>query len=581
MCFGRVHSRFAGQHLLVIPSLPASGLSVALYKAQTLRARRAWSKMGRGGAIHLSYAALVLLSQATGSSAGLWTVDINHSPAPPAESGPPFSAHASRDRDLLPYQVVGVVSAYVGSVLIIGTLLLTWGRKLRKRALSMVIEKPTELVKPTKNMFDINSPSSPVGSVRGWIGRKKRTADSIRSGRSTLRSPGGASVATFDDNVVEQHKARQKDDLARVYGAVFEHEDSTAPPYSAEDTHSARAKSGPLRHLDMDRVRDAGGPSARSPQSPTSPYHAKNVLAQLSPRYKLDAPRSPMHETSDSRAASHGNRTIDSSPGKLRKKFVNLNLSNIGSPIKSLRDNDDGAREPLSPKLYTNPGAPPPEPPSTRTAETFLYSPTTPGTGRSFAFTEEEEHFDHVRDLPSAHPQRRPGLSSESQPPLSPSSPGLPSSPAQFRVGSPPRRGPAAPAGNIDRPLALRQFNEQQKQMQQSTVSLASPTTARHFPLSPVGAWNTRAGGLLSPPIQQTVLHTKGMDRGLTTPGGTLEQLPYSPYFPNQLVTPVTPHFTTRAERKQKEKEEKSTRGAITEEDQVKDDKDLWRDGYD
>ncbi|CAK1365396.1 unnamed protein product [Cercospora beticola] len=534
--------------------------------------------MGRGGAPYISYTALILLSTVATSRAGLWDVDIDLSPAPPAESGPPFSANASRNRDILPYQVIGVVGAYVASVLIIGSLLLTVGRRLRKRA-QILAEQPTEMVKPTNKAFD-NSPLSPGGSVRGWLRSKKSTANSVRSGKSNLRSPGGASVATFDSNVVEQDKERHKEALARVYDAVYANDESDAPPYPVGGNQAINATTGrpTLRNLDLERVR-SGGSQPISPRSPKSPYYAvappKDILAQLSPRYKNDAPQSPMRGSHDDRTASYSSeRTTES--GRLRKKLNTLNIRTVSPPV--LRDNHDGAREPLSPRVYNNPG-PPPEPPSARTVETYPYTPTTPGTAASYPFPEDED-FDDIRDLPPAHPQRQRGFTNGSQPPYSPTSPGLPSSPAQHRIGSPPRRN--TPAGNVDRPLALRQFNEEQKQMQlqRSQVSLASPT-ANQFPLSPAGAWNTRPvypGGLLSPAIQQTVLQTRNVHNGPTTAGGTL--LPYSPYFPGQMVTPVSARFTTRAERKQKEKEEKATRGAITEEDQVPDEEDLWRDGY-
>ncbi|GIZ44759.1 hypothetical protein CKM354_000794900 [Cercospora kikuchii] len=534
--------------------------------------------MGRGGPKYLSYTALVLLSRAIGISAGLWDVDIDLSPAPPAESGPPFSAHASRNRDLLPYQIIGVVGAYVGSVIILGTLLLTVGRRLRTQA-QMMSEKPVEMVKPPNKQFD-PSPLSPSGSARGWFGRKTR---SVRSGRSNIGSPGLHSVASFDQTVVDRDKQRRDEELAQIYGQVLEYDDARAHRGGNEYPSGAPPAYGrdrpTLPALKRVQSTEPAPLSPLSPRSPTSPYYAvappKDLLAQLSPRYKSDEPKSPGRDVRNTPSASFvGGKTSLSSPGKLRK---NLGRLKISAPMQGIQDNEDGARTPLSPKIYSNPG-PPPEPPSARTAETYPYTPTTPGTAVSYPFPEEED-FEDIRDLPPAHPQRQRGFTNDSQTPRSPASPGLPSSPAQFRVGSPPRRG-NTPASNVDRPLALRQFAEQQKQMQQSQVSLASPT-ARQFPLSPAGAWNTRPvypGGLLSPAIQQTVLQTRNAQEGPTTAGGT--RMPYSPYFPGQMVTPVSARFTTRAERKQKEKEEKAIRGAITEEDQVPDEEDLWRDGY-
>src|ERR1700712_4207764 len=111
--------------------------------------------MARGKQVYLSYTALVLLSLTTYTTADLWSVDIDLSPAPSPEDGPHFSAHASRDKSLLPFQIVGIVGSYLGSVLIIVTLLLTVGRSRRRIALDRAAEaRCTEMVKPMNRAFD-------------------------------------------------------------------------------------------------------------------------------------------------------------------------------------------------------------------------------------------------------------------------------------------------------------------------------------------------------------------------------------------------------------------------------------------
>ena len=50
------------------------------------------------------------------------------------EKGPPASANASRDKSLLPAQICGVVAGYVVTVLIWGVLLLTVGRRMRRKS---------------------------------------------------------------------------------------------------------------------------------------------------------------------------------------------------------------------------------------------------------------------------------------------------------------------------------------------------------------------------------------------------------------------------------------------------------------
>jgi hypothetical protein len=55
---------------------------------------------------------------------------------------------------------------------------------------------------------------------------------------------------------------------------------------------------------------------------------------------------------------------------------------------------------------------------------------------------------------------------------------------------------------------------------------------------------------------------------------------PYSPYMPFTPLTPVTPRLTSRVERKQRMREERAIRGAIVEEDAVKEEGELWGSGY-
>lgn len=59
-------------------------------------------------------------------------------------------------------------------------------------------------------------------------------------------------------------------------------------------------------------------------------------------------------------------------------------------------------------------------------------------------------------------------------------------------------------------------------------------------------------------------------------PMHTGQATPYSPYMPFTPLTPVTPRLLSRAERKHKYKEERANRRAITEEDIVADDEELW-----
>jgi hypothetical protein len=492
--------------------------------------------MGRGNSIYLSYCALVLLSTVSHTNANLWKIDIDNGPAPSPEEGPPFSAHASRDMSLLPYQIIGIVGAYFATVLILITLLFTVGRRLRKQALSGA-ERPTELVKQLGRTFD--SPQA-THSLRGWGGvRKMRSAtSSIRSGNSKMRSPAMESVASFDPYVIQKDRERQEEDLARFYGHVYEFEEARTVGIGqavTNDVPEIRQPVPPQRRTNLPpHLRTNTNALQRTDSYPTSPRTpiSPAVRAIYPPSDYPSAPRSPSStqlkspsSNRDARVVSVGNAQVINPgvPGKTRSKLRrSLKELQISGPIKD--DNSDGARTPLSPRFYIDPGIPP-EPPSAHTIDSQHY-PISPATMTSWR---EGDEYDDVHDLAAVRPL----------PEASPQRPGA------TRLSPPPRR-PNAPVINTDKALPFRQYQS-------------------HFPTSP-RAWN----------VKTTVLETRARMQGPVTGQAT----PYSAYMPDKLITPVTANFTTRAERLQKQKEERALRGPIAEEDQVKDDQELWRDPY-
>ena len=552
--------------------------------------------MGRGGPVYLSYTALALLSAPALISAdgSLWKVDIWEGPAPPPGKGPPFSAHAIRNRAVLPYEIIGIVGAYVVTVLIVGTLLLTVGRNLRKKALTMAAQ-PREMVKPMQRVMD-PSPISPQ-SQRSWynLRSKKSNSGSMRSGMS----PGMDSVASFDKTVVEADRARGQEEMERLYAAVMAQDEqkttsqqtvSDVPPeYSGRGYPPRIVTDNPsLRHL---HISASSGPA--SPQTPKSPYRAiyppdsDLPPGPMSPRSPIRAeypnysmPRdtsadSTYRSTREARTPSFGSGQqpppTPQNTKKLRKSLRNIKIS--GPIIKD--DNADGLRTPLSPRTYADPGIPP-EPPTAgtmRTMDSYQYAPTTPGTARTFpeeylAEERDEENMDEIRALPPAHPQRT-GMGAYYQP--------------QPQAATT-RPDPTKPASSTTNTLPFREINRQ--------YAAEQARQAAAFPLSP-GRWNSAQNPLASPhtpgatpgwnyvtsagPVKTTFVDAR-KDRlgGLRTGQAT----PYSPYMPFTPLTPVTPRLPTRAERKQHEKEQRKARGALTAEDAVVEEDEMWSSGY-
>jgi len=555
--------------------------------------------MGRGGAIYLSYTALVLLSAASGARAdNFWSIDIDEGPAPSPQDGPPFSAHATRDKALLPYQIIGICAGYLGSVLILGTLLLTVGRRLRKRAQEMA-SRPQEMIKPYTHHFDL-SPSSP-SSQRGWrrLQSVKNATGSVRSGVSPV-SPSVRSLASFDAAVIEQDRLKRQDEMERLYAAVMAHDNRksqgslptttevpvTAPPeYSRKNPPKLITSAPALRrlHTEEGHLTSFGPGSPKSPiraiyppdsalppmlVSPGSPLRAEYPTTPLTPTYFSQASQAgEFRPERSSRASSLGSsKTMGSWSGRsrLRKPLRHLKIS---APIQQGDDNDDGARTPLSPR-FTNPGTPP-EPPTARTADS-QYPPTTPGSVKSWRHGDEpdlrHEPLDEVRALPLPHPNRA-DYNYENQAQAATNLASLRPDPTGTTLQN--KQQPvSASASNT---LPFRQLQAHQ-QAQNAAYAAAHP-------LSPM-PWN-QGYPLSAGPVKTTFLERRndrlGGGGGPRTAGVAT---PYSPYMPFTPLTPVTPHLTSRAERQQKRKEERMVRGVITEEDAVADERDLWSSGY-
>lgn len=534
--------------------------------------------MGRGSAVYLSYTALVLLSAVSTASAGLWDVDIDLGPAPSPEDGPPFSAHATRNRALLPYQIIGIVGAYLATVLILYTLLFTVGRKARKRAQTMA-ERPTEMVKPMTRTFEM-SPSSP-NSAHGWLGRlrsKTSINGSIRSGTSQVGSP----LGNIDPQIVERDRLRDQEALSELYGAAFKFDDqrSQQDVTNAEANPPQYSRSKPtaltVGRPDLQRIQ-TGDSYPQSPMTPKSPvrviYPPPNLhpdsaafnapLPTQNPSQAQLSQGESRHGRGSSFGSSKGAESVSSSaPAKTRKGILRKSIKDIkiSSPIQRLRDDDnsDGARTPLSPRQYMNPGVPP-EPPTARTMDSEYQN--TPGTAVSASYSEMQaqyEQLDEIRALPQPAPQRV--RYDEQDVPLP-------------RIDTTKHVSPKRSATNVNSTLPFRQNNYSQQR-------------GNAFPTSPAGDWNfnvPRSPGPMSPPMKSPSIRERVLEVGngnrLAAPY-TGCATPYSPYMPFSPVTPITPHLQTRAERKQRQKEERALRGAATEKDKVADDKDMWGSAY-
>ncbi|OAL52186.1 hypothetical protein IQ07DRAFT_585432 [Pyrenochaeta sp. DS3sAY3a] len=298
--------------------------------------------------------------------------------------GPPASSHASKDGSLLSYDIGGLVGGYVLTVLIWGVLLLTVGRRMRRRALQPPKQLELELQeKPTNLAVKTPGPTSPPLSARSWLKKFKKTDSAVGSPHSPpLQSP-----SSFDQKVIDAHKDQAQSDMERLYAAVMDHD--AKKHYSKV---SVEEETNGRRPSNM---------SARShEESPISPVkaiyppdyaHGRDRLREQPPPA---SPRSILSKRS----------AVSTSSANSKSTRFNLKNLRISGPVQKYPGaaSDDEARTPLSPRFY-QPGAPP-SPPTQQNSPTTPYDP--------------DEELDQVQPLPRPAPQRlASGTSSPAQTP--------------------------------------------------------------------------------------------------------------------------------------------------------------------
>jgi hypothetical protein len=498
---------------------------------------------------------------------GFWDVDIDNWPALPPDCGPPLSYNAVRDKSKLPAQICGIVGSYLFFLVAIGTLLLTWGRRMRRRA-----EKSTGALKEIEMVNTSNyGLASPAASQRSWMRGPLKNLKHFSHSSSKLsehgaspgmpKSPGLESINSFDNRVLTKDRESAQAEMDRLYAAVAVHEQARksqtgiSKAASRESMQSAAASdlisSGPFKNPSGEgrknlRVQISELAPREIPNSPRSPPlspHSQNSQGAPKSPYRAIYPPYPSpgaySYTSSQPAKSPMTPRTPFSPARVElpndmypasppPKHVRMqippkssashdssssNKSKKISQLKNLRiggvqDMDADDRQPLSPN--TPAGVPPgySEPMSARTVGTV----------------DSEDYTSERLDVPRPLPSSRPTLQIN-----------LPSSPKASKT----------PSGA----LPLRSFASQNE-----------------YPLSPG-------------PVKQTILEHKNdrVGRGPMTgrtPRTGMPMTPYTPYMPFTPITPVTPGLMSRKARKERIKAE--GRKVLVEEDEVKDDEEMW-----
>ena len=518
--------------------------------------------------LHVAYSLFLqalFITATTASPTDIWHVSIWEAPAPPPGKGAPLDDHSLRDLSFLPAQIASIIGAYLLSILIIGSAILFVGRRLRRAAqaspgtLSMEMMAPVKHdvskafdpspISPTTNDLYGPSPNSTIDMKNNWpspqskSGRNSDGWGSIAKGHRKQPSV-VSSVVTFDESVIEDDKERNQKEMERLYAAVMEHDEK---------------KSASVSHL----------PSEQRPQSPPELQHLRSAQhpSELPPRSDTVSPsrtatKSPRTSSRPTPLSIHSRNSSRSSLGSFSKKrgIRNLPISPpMGSPDLVPGYNAKyGEAEPLTPRVYDEPGPPPLTPPQRKATQ----------------------QRDHVMDASRLSP--RSAQSHEAcMPTIRTSIPSIPEIqpiPESFtRSEMPSRNSDKSKAKRTPAPLALR------------TQALASSgpgssSSAQHHPLRsaplPLRNQHPTNNNADRPPsiIKATVLERKAPNiQSLRTPMTGVPMTPYSPYMPRTPLTPMTPsRLVTRAERKRREKEE--GRKVVTIDDAVEEEADMYVD---
>jgi hypothetical protein len=336
------------------------------------------------------------------NAAPLNSLDNARAPALAPRDVPIILSNTSRDRRILPAQICGVVGGYIATVLIWGILLLTVGRRMRRRTENSPKALELELVTARP---PVKTPASPhsVRSATSWLKKSFKKDKLDDSAVSSPTSPVVHSPGSFDRSVVEADRERAQAEMERLYAAVMEHDRKKS--YSQVSVTDGETASNDRRPTKIDTSMEISTHS--NPASPVRAIYPPGYLngppsAPLPRDNRLHTQYPPASPRSILSKRSHMSNHSASSNRTARFNLKNLRIS--GPIQKYPGDTDDEARTPLSPRFY-NPGAPPSPP-------TQQNSPTTPGD-----IEEAYEQLDQVQPLPRPAPQRLNSASSQSQDP--------------------------------------------------------------------------------------------------------------------------------------------------------------------
>ncbi|KAF4622710.1 hypothetical protein G7Y89_g14319 [Cudoniella acicularis] len=470
---------------------------------------------------------------------------VDYAPAPSPEDGPAFSAHASRNKALLPYQVIGIVGAYLICVIIVGTALLLIGRRLRQKILLPEIALDVEMVATQKRPYNINTqeispvanPKSPRNFSYPSPGLDDKTPYVFPNSRSPI-TPTGIEDPNVDARIAEIDREMAQRDLEDIYAHVMEHEEMKAAGMSPKE----------MAPLPMPTPAPQRG---STPPKKGEKHRPGNI--------NLDESRSLKSRASSIMSALRSPRSKNS------VKSMQIS-SPLPTPMSASFPNENGAsdEEPLSPKYYYKP--PPPVP-------------------------TDQVPYNHSRNNSSIPPQSPTKSIAEQLAPYGPGGPGNSmhrTNPSAASTQSFREEPPSATSQTTTTPL----YSPPPRQPSRgaSTTTTMHPHPMGSNPPSTNASQRTLPFRAFDPPLaspsfkpatkttilERTVGANNGpMTSGLKTPWSA-GAVPYSPYQPFSPMIPITPRLVTKEDRKAMKKAQK--RMPVTE--LVGSDEEMWDSAY-
>ncbi|EXJ54591.1 hypothetical protein A1O7_09932 [Cladophialophora yegresii CBS 114405] len=473
----------------------------------------------------------------------IWDVNIDNDPAPPPDQGPPISVGALRDRSKLKYEVIGIIGAYVVWLIVTFILLFFVGKKLRRRvqtsnqSLSMeIMSKPAPIATQAGRSVEppLKSPGK-MASLRSWA-----------SGKSHAYKPSNISVtSTIDEKILQADKAKNMDEMARLYAAVMQHDEEQSQKARSSGQTSPRTPNIPPQY--------SVPPTPRSialPPTPKSPYYRPDIMGTLAPR----SPRSPQYPP----------------------EFQHLRQQESEAQ-REVYTEPKSPRSPRSPRL-AHPLAPTPaEDPPTRLAHPMAPTPAEDPSTRTASQTSSRKKVSPLSFI-SGEKRRPSNISVRGQPISQPLGSAALSDVSYIDEGqaSPRFYNPGPPPPTPGQKSAVTVTQDEIGRRTPGALSLANTmgsggsSSSNSLPFRQFYNETLKS----APATKTTFVGVRESIMGIHPKTG-VPQTPYSPYMPMTPMTPITPRsLVTKKEMKKNRK--KGGLKVLSEDDMVMSDEDLW-----